>query len=85
MGNYQLAATELALLHVKAGRGVVSPAAFRRRQHDLLGLMFVARKSFLSHQPDPPQAPWSPSGGSGLVRDTVRAAPLPGHPRVTSA
>ena len=84
MGDYQLAATELALLHAKASRGVIAPDAFRRRQRDLLGLMNVARKSFLSR--NPPDAPWaSPPGGSGLARQAVRPAPLPGHPRVPSA
>jgi protease PrsW len=77
MGDYQLAATELALLHDKARRGVVTPDMFRRRQHDLLGLMLVARKSFQSRHPAPPEAPWAPSGGSGLTRDTVRSVPLP--------
>jgi protease PrsW len=48
MGDYQLAATELALLHVKARRGVISPEEFRGRQHDLLGLMYLERKAFLS-------------------------------------
>lgn len=84
MGNYQLAATELALLHVKAARGVVSADTFGRRQHDLLALMYVERNSFLSRHAEPPEAPWAPSGESGLARDTVRAAPLPAHPRVPS-
>jgi protease PrsW len=48
MGDYQLAATELALLHVKARRDVVSPEEFRQRQHDLLGLMYLERKAVLS-------------------------------------
>jgi protease PrsW len=48
MGDYQLAATELALLHVKARRDVISPEEFRKRQHDLLGLMYLERKAFLS-------------------------------------
>jgi RsiW-degrading membrane proteinase PrsW (M82 family) len=48
MGDYQLAATELALLHVKARRGVISQEEFRKRQHDLLGLMYLERKAFLS-------------------------------------
>ena len=85
MGDYQLAATELALLHDKARRGVITPEVFRQRQHDLLGLMLVARKSFLSHHPEPPAAPWAQPGGSGLARDTVRSVPLPDHPRVPSA
>jgi protease PrsW len=48
MGDYQLAATELALLHVKARRDVINSEEFRRRQHDLLGLMYLERKAFLS-------------------------------------
>jgi RsiW-degrading membrane proteinase PrsW (M82 family) len=95
MGDYQLAATELALLHVKAGRGVIGPGMFRRRQRDLLGLMYVARRSFLRSSSlrgrrapaDAPWAPppWAPSGGSGLAGQEVREAPLPGHPSVKSA
>jgi RsiW-degrading membrane proteinase PrsW (M82 family) len=77
MGDYQLAATELALLHDKAGRGVLSPGTFRQRQHDLLGLMFVARRAFLRRQDPPPGAPWAPDGRSGFANDTVRPAPLP--------
>jgi len=84
MGDYQLAATELALLHDKTRRGVITPERFRQRQHDLLGLMLVARKSFLSRHPEPPEAPWAPSGGSGLAHHGVYQAPLPDHPRVTS-
>jgi protease PrsW len=48
MGDYQLAATELALLHVKAQRGVIGPEEFRGRQQDLLALMRVARNAFTS-------------------------------------
>lgn len=79
MGDYQLAATELALLHDKARRGVITPGSFRQRQHDLLGLMLVARKSFLSRHPVPPQTPWAPPGGSGLAQHTIRSVPLPGR------
>jgi protease PrsW len=43
MGDYQLAATELALLHDKAGRGVVTAPQFLDRQRDLLLLMHAAR------------------------------------------
>jgi hypothetical protein len=68
MGDYQLAGTELALLHDKAARGVVSPEAFARRQQDLLGLMHVARVSFLARHPPGPGP------------DTVREARIPGHP-----
>jgi protease PrsW len=84
MGDYQLAATELALLHEKARREVISPAVFRQRQHDLLGLMYVARKSFLSRHEVPPQAPWARPGGSGLARHAAYRAPLPDHPWAAS-
>ena len=47
MGDYQLAATELALLHDKAARGVLLEADFTRRQHDLLQLMQAARAAYL--------------------------------------
>jgi RsiW-degrading membrane proteinase PrsW (M82 family) len=44
MTDYQLAATELAMLHQRAERGVIDPATFERRRSDLLGLMYVARR-----------------------------------------
>jgi RsiW-degrading membrane proteinase PrsW (M82 family) len=95
MGDYQLAGTELALLHAKAGRGVISPDVFTRRQRDLLRLMHVARASFLGRSSPgrwspagPPSAdspgdgvPWAPSGRSSFVSgDVVRQAPLPPPP-----
>ena len=73
MSDYQLAATELALLHAKAERGVVSPAGFRQRQHDLLALMHVARLAFArrhagtGRHADPPRAPWAAAHGSGFA------------------
>ncbi len=84
MGDYQLAATELALLHAKAVRGVLPLGTFRQRQHDLLGLMYVARMSFLSRHPALPVAPWAPPGGAGIARHAVHPAPLPGHPQAAS-
>jgi RsiW-degrading membrane proteinase PrsW (M82 family) len=85
MGDYQLAATELALVRAKADRGVIDPPTFRRRQHDLLALMYAERTSFLSRHPEPPRAPWAAPGGSGLARHAAYRAPLPDHPRVTSS
>jgi protease PrsW len=79
MSDYQLAATELALLHPKAARGVIVPEHFRQRQHDLLGLMRVAREAFLRNRPQPPSAPWA-SGPSGFAHAPVSRAPLPPHP-----
>jgi hypothetical protein len=81
MGDYQLAATELALLHAKATRGVVDAGAFTARQHDLLALMHIARRSFsrsfasrrfasdrfASDQAEPPHAPWAPPGASAFA------------------
>jgi protease PrsW len=67
MGDYQLAATELALLHAKAARGVVGGAAFTARQHDLLALMHVARRAFARRHADPPHAPWAPPGASAFA------------------
>lgn len=67
MGDYQLAATELALLHAKAARGVVGASTFTARQHDLLALMHVARRSFARRHAEPPHAPWAPPGASAFA------------------
>ena len=67
MSDYQLAATELALLHAKAERGVVTAEAFRRRQRDLLQLMHIARLSFARRHAQPPRAPWATAHGSGFA------------------
>ena len=67
MSDYQLAATELALLHAKAERGVVTGEAFRRRQRDLLQLMHTARMSFARRHAQPPRAPWATAHGSGFA------------------
>jgi RsiW-degrading membrane proteinase PrsW (M82 family) len=77
MGNYQLAATELALLHQKARRGVLDRAGVTRRQQALLGLMQVARAAFLRRRPAPPDAPWAGSGPSGFTRPSSYSAPMP--------
>jgi len=79
MGNYQLAATELALLHQKARRGVLNRREVAQRQLALLGLMQVARAAFLSRRPAPPPAPWARSAPSGFTRPSAHPAPMP-HP-----
>jgi hypothetical protein len=79
MGNYQLAATELAMLHEKASRGVLDRAAVAQRQQALLGLMQVARSAFLRRQPAPPRTPWTGSGTSGFTQPASYRAPMP-HP-----
>jgi hypothetical protein len=66
MGDYQLAATELALLHDKAGRGGVTAKALAARQHDLLALMYLARRAVARH-PGPPCAPWAGKAGSAFT------------------
>jgi RsiW-degrading membrane proteinase PrsW (M82 family) len=67
MADYQLAATELALLHDKARRGVIGDRAFAARQRDLLTLMHAARRSFASRHAEPPHAPWAPRGASAFA------------------
>ena len=77
MADYQLAATELAMLHQRAERGVISPAEFAARQQALLGLMQAARLAFLSSRPAPPAPPWAPHGPSGFIRREAYPAPVP--------
>ncbi|RAY13908.1 PrsW family intramembrane metalloprotease [Actinomadura craniellae] len=64
MTDYQLAATELALVHKRAERGVADPAWFAYRRDALLALMATARQAFLRVPPAAP--PWAPQGPSGL-------------------
>jgi RsiW-degrading membrane proteinase PrsW (M82 family) len=68
MGDYQLAATELALAREMADRGVLAPAALAARERSLLTLMHVARRAFTRRVPDPrgaAPAPWA-AGGSAF-------------------
>ena len=77
MADYQLAATELALLHQRAERRVIDPQQFEHRRHDLLGLMQLARNAFLSRRPEPPMPPWAPEGHSGFTQPNAVVAPMP--------
>jgi RsiW-degrading membrane proteinase PrsW (M82 family) len=72
MGDYQLAATELALLHQRAERGVAEAGWFEHRRAALLQLMQLARHAFIRDRPLSP--PWAGVGQSGLVQ------PSPGYP-----
>ncbi len=77
MSDYQLAATELALLHQKARRGVIDHQQFTENQRALLALMQQARSAFLRRQPEPPPTPWAGPGPSGFTRSAAFAAPMP--------
>jgi protease PrsW len=76
MADYQVAATELALVHQRAERGVIDVARFDERCHALLSLMAAARDTFFRYQSAPSSPPWQRQGGSGFGR---REAP-PGAP-----
>ena len=64
MGDYQLAATELALLRAKAVSGTVGAETFAARQHDLLALMHAARRSLARRQAGPAPVPWAAAGSA---------------------
>jgi RsiW-degrading membrane proteinase PrsW (M82 family) len=74
MTNYQLAATELALTHQRAERGLIGAAQFEERRRDLLTLMALARNEVSRQQARPPGEPSSPPwvrpgySGSGYQR-----------------
>ncbi|RFU37771.1 protease PrsW [Actinomadura logoneensis] len=69
MEDYQLAATELALLHKRAERGVAEPHWFEARRDALLDLMGLARQAFLRTAPPGRRQgpPWADPGPSGFV------------------
>ena len=78
MGDYQLAATELALARAKSVRGVLSaaPDHFATRERNLLDLMGIAPARVHpahSARHEAP-APWAPAG-SALVPGDASAAP----------
>lgn len=68
MEDYQLAATELALVHLRMQRRIISPEQFGERRRDLLRLMAMARSAFFHRQPEPPQPPWAAQASSGFGR-----------------
>jgi RsiW-degrading membrane proteinase PrsW (M82 family) len=78
MGDYQLAATELALLHQRAERGVAEPAWFEQRRAALLQLMQLARQAFIRDRPL--TAPWAGVGQSGLIQPGPPGPGMPGQP-----
>ena len=66
MSDYQLAATELALLHHRVDTGAEDEAELDRRGAALLALMEDARNAFWSRQTHPHQPPWASAGASGF-------------------
>lgn len=58
MADYQLAATELALLHQRLDRGVGRPQWWHRRD-SFLALMHVAREAFLGRMARPSAPAWA--------------------------
>ncbi len=66
MTDYQLAATELALCHQRAERGLIDVARFDERSHELLTLMAMARDAFFARQAGPGYPPWARHGRSGF-------------------
>ncbi|MDP9844670.1 PrsW family intramembrane metalloprotease [Streptosporangium lutulentum] len=60
MNDYQLAATELGLLHERARRGVIDESTFDEEQQALLECMAGARAQFPVPQPVPPGGEASP-------------------------
>jgi RsiW-degrading membrane proteinase PrsW (M82 family) len=61
MVEYQLAATELALLHQRAERGVIDAAGFADRQRALLGLLQASRQALPGYR----TAGWPSTGPPG--------------------
>ncbi len=80
MAEYQLAATELGLLHRRCDRGLIDVAAFAERRDGLLGGMRTATFSFLSRLNDPPRPPWAPHGPSSFRPRPLRPEPGPAGP-----
>ncbi|MBW8483271.1 PrsW family intramembrane metalloprotease [Actinomadura parmotrematis] len=69
MEDYQLAATELSLLHKRVERDNAEPHWFAARRDALLNLMALARQAFLRVPPRPASVPppWAPQGPSGFL------------------
>lgn len=81
MADYQLAATELALLHAHTGNGAIEARNFYARREGLLRLMRVARDAFFRRTQEPPAPPWARSERSGFFTPPSpgKAGPLPAY------
>ncbi|HTW00970.1 MAG TPA: PrsW family intramembrane metalloprotease [Streptosporangiaceae bacterium] len=75
MTEYQLAATELGLLHRRSDRGLVDVASFTERRDVLLGGMQTATVSLLSQLNDQTRPPWAPHDPSCFRTRPLRPRP----------
>ncbi|CAM02712.1 RsiW-degrading membrane proteinase PrsW (M82 family) [Saccharopolyspora erythraea NRRL 2338] len=83
MGDYQLAATELALLHDRARRGTIDPHAFHARREAIVGLMRAAATAFMRRLPQAPPPPWAvrqQQSGFFAPPSNLHVARLPSFP-----
>jgi protease PrsW len=83
MSEYQLAATELGLLHRRAERDLVDDVSFGRRRDGLLAGMRTATSGLLGRLDGPARPPWAPHGPS-CFRPPRPVRPAP-EPRRSSA
>lgn len=77
MGDYQLAATELALLHKHAANRSITPDKFHARRESILFLMRTARDAFFRRMPQAPPAPWASHERSGFFSPPQTVGQLP--------
>ncbi len=87
MSEYQLAATELGLLHRRAERGLVEDDPFTQRRDGLLAGMRAATMIVLDRLDGRPRPPWAAAHGSSCFRPgrvpRPRPAPDTGSPAGT--
>ncbi|GAA4840350.1 PrsW family intramembrane metalloprotease [Saccharopolyspora rosea] len=87
MGDYQLAATELALLHARTEQATISPQEFHGRRQAILALMRTARDAFFRRVPRaaPPPPPWAAGraqqSGFFVMPKQLNNETLPVYPR----
>lgn len=85
MSDYQLAATELALLHKRAAHQSIEPHQFHQRRDQILSLMRLARDAFFQRMPQVAAPGWAQGSGgataSGFFKPVQPAATqLPSFP-----
>jgi protease PrsW len=82
MIEFQLSATELALLHRRSDRGLVDAAAFAQRRDGLLAAMRSTTSAFLSRLRTPLRPPWAAYGQSCFqpILKANPGAPQPDQP-----